>query len=276
VRDHRRDAAGLLYVYPVMSRRAGGVSIGINLNPNRACNWRCAYCQVPDLVRGAAPPVDLPRLETELRGFVADVRGGRFLEAAGGQPVSRIADFALSGDGEPTSADRFAEVIELVGRVRAEFALAPEAAVRVITNGSLVERAAVRQGLQSLARLGGEAWFKLDAGRSEDYERINGVTITPEQVVRRLRACASACPTWVQTCVFLMDGHTPGQAWEDAYLSILGRLEPGIVEGILLYGLARPSLQPEAPRLAALPEAQIAAIGERLRQATGLTVRVSP
>ena len=51
VTDHDRNAAGLRYVYPVVSRRAGGVSVGINLNPNNACNWRCVYCQVPRLVR---------------------------------------------------------------------------------------------------------------------------------------------------------------------------------------------------------------------------------
>ncbi|MCZ7653212.1 MAG: hypothetical protein M5R42_01445 [Rhodocyclaceae bacterium] len=33
---HSRDSAGLTYVYPVVSRRAGGVSIGINPNPNNA------------------------------------------------------------------------------------------------------------------------------------------------------------------------------------------------------------------------------------------------
>ncbi|MCZ7653281.1 MAG: hypothetical protein M5R42_01880 [Rhodocyclaceae bacterium] len=65
VTDHSRDSAGLTYVYPVVSRRAGGVSIGINLNPNNACNWRCIYCQVPDLKRGAAPLIDLDRLEGE-------------------------------------------------------------------------------------------------------------------------------------------------------------------------------------------------------------------
>ena len=50
---HDRDVAGLTYVYPVVSRRAGGVSVGINLSPNNACNWRCVYCQVPNLQRGA-------------------------------------------------------------------------------------------------------------------------------------------------------------------------------------------------------------------------------
>jgi len=57
--NHDRDSAALRYVYPVISRRAGSVSVGINLNPNNACNWHCIYCQVPNLVRGAAPNIDL-------------------------------------------------------------------------------------------------------------------------------------------------------------------------------------------------------------------------
>ena len=77
--DHDRQGAGLLYVYPVVSRRAGGVSIGVNLNINNACNWRCVYCQVPDLTRGAPPPVDLVRLRQELKGFLDDVLHGDFL-----------------------------------------------------------------------------------------------------------------------------------------------------------------------------------------------------
>ena len=57
----------MTYVYPVVSRRAGGVSIGINLNPNNACNWRCVYCQVPDLKRGAAPAIELKKFTASLR-----------------------------------------------------------------------------------------------------------------------------------------------------------------------------------------------------------------
>jgi hypothetical protein len=42
-----------------------------------------------------------------------------------------------------------------------------------------------------------------------------------------------------------------------------------------LYGLARPSLQPEAPRLQRLPADWLEALAQRLR-ALGLTVHVSP
>jgi len=78
IADHRRDIAGLTYVYPVVSRRAGGVSVGINLNVNNACNWACVYCQVEGLTRGGPPPVDVALLSEELDGFLARVADGDF------------------------------------------------------------------------------------------------------------------------------------------------------------------------------------------------------
>ena len=93
--DHSRDSAGLTYVYPVISRRAGGVSIGINLNPNNACNWRCVYCQVPDLKRGTAPSIDLEKFEAELRLFLSDLIHGD-LWIAMYPEVRKISDIALS------------------------------------------------------------------------------------------------------------------------------------------------------------------------------------
>ena len=36
--DHRRELGDNLYVYPVISRRAGGLSVGVNLNPDKVCN----------------------------------------------------------------------------------------------------------------------------------------------------------------------------------------------------------------------------------------------
>src|SRR3989338_9353712 len=80
ITDHNRDVLGMKYIYPVISRRAGGVSVGINLNTNNACNWRCVYCQVPDLKRGGAPEVDLEKLAGELRGFLRELLQGDFMQ----------------------------------------------------------------------------------------------------------------------------------------------------------------------------------------------------
>ena len=121
--NHNRDTLGMTYVYPVVSRRAGGVSVGVNLNPNNACNWACLYCQVPDLVRGTAPDIDLAQLEAELRTMLTDILHGDFMQKRVPEEVRRLNDIALSGNGEPTTAKVFPQVIELIGRVMADFDL---------------------------------------------------------------------------------------------------------------------------------------------------------
>lgn len=273
--DHDRASAGLIYVYPVVSRRAGGVSIGINLNPNDACNWRCIYCQVPDLRRGSAPPIDLALLERELRGFLDELLRGGFMRERVPEEARRIVDVALSGNGEPTSAREFPQVIALVGTVLRDAGLAGSVIVRVITNGSLISRPYVQEGLRRLSAIGGEAWFKVDAGTAEGFRRINSVELLPQAVARNLRLCAGLCPTWVQTCVFALDGVPPGEGEISAYLELLRQAGVERLRGVHLYGLARPSLQPEAPRLSNLSADELERIAERLR-ALGLSVRVSP
>ncbi len=281
IRNHDRDLAGLTYVYAVLSRRAGGVSVGVNLNPNNACNWHCAYCQVPGLVRGKAPDIDLDLLERELRGFLADLVHGdwmqRFVPAEG----RVISDIAFSGNGEPTSAAVFPEAVELVLRLRGEFGLdgtgrdSVAVPVRLITNGSLMAQARVQQGVRRLGEGGGEVWFKVDAGEPAAIERINGVKLAPEAIARNLACCASLCPTWVQTCMFRWDGEVPSAAEVDAYVDVLVQAGAERLQGVMLYGIARPSMQPEAPRLAPLSIDELEAIAERIRE-KGLTVRVSP
>jgi wyosine [tRNA(Phe)-imidazoG37] synthetase (radical SAM superfamily) len=274
-RDHNRESAGLTYVYPVISRRAGGVSIGINLNPNNACNWRCIYCQVPNLTRGSAPPIDLDLLGRELRGFLREALTDDFMHRRVPEDARRVVDIAISGNGEPTSAREFAQVIELVATVREEFSLGPQVRTRLITNGSLLGRRSVQQGIERLAACEGEVWFKVDAGTRAGFARINGVVLAPQQVATNLRRCARLCPTWVQTCIFARDGKTPDGAEIEAYVDVLRTAGTDLLAGVLLYGLARPSLQPEAPRLAPAPEAAMAELAARIR-GLGLTVRVSP
>lgn len=275
VTDHSRDSAGLTYVYPVVSRRAGGVSIGINLNPNNACNWRCIYCQVPDLKRGSAPRIDLVQLEHELRTLIGTMTSGDFMRTKVPEGARRIVDLAFSGNGEPTSAKEFPQAVELAGRVLRETGLAGSVKLRLITNGSLLGRGKVQEGLRLLGELGGETWFKIDAGTQENYRRINNADLSPDAVVRNLRRCATLCPTWVQTCVFAIDGAGPTDEDVSAYIDVLERAGIEHIAGVHLYGLSRPSMQPEADRLSNLPEGRMEEIADRLRTA-GLTVRVSP
>jgi pyruvate-formate lyase-activating enzyme len=272
--DHSREAAGMRYVYPVVSRRAGGISIGINLNPNNACNWRCVYCQVPDLKRGGPPPIDLKLLEAELDEFLRRTGSADFLERLAPPGVRRIVDVAFSGNGEPTSAPEFGAALDVVERVLARHVMLDTVRIRLITNGSLVDRVRVRAALAKLGQLGGEVWFKVDAVAPVPTFRINGVRLNAETVRRRLLLCAGLVPTWVQTCVFAWDGAPPAEAEVAAYLDFLVSVKAAVA-GVLLYGLARPSLQPEAGRLGRLPEVWLADLAGKIEK-RGLTVRVSP
>jgi wyosine [tRNA(Phe)-imidazoG37] synthetase (radical SAM superfamily) len=274
--DHDRNSAALRYVYPVVSRRAGGVSVGINLNPNNSCNWRCIYCQVPDLTRGTAPPVDLVLLEAELRYFLTELLHGDFMQNRVPEGARRINDIALSGNGEPTSAAEFSQVIALIARVRTELALPETVKTVLITNGSLLHRPDVQLGLRDMAKIGGEVWFKLDRASEAGMQQINDTHARMDKVRENLILAAAACPTWLQTCWFALDNEPPSHQDEDDYLNFVAEvLRCGnSLQGVLLYGLARPSQQREAPRLSALPAAVLQDFADRIAS-LGLPVKVS-
>ena len=212
--NHDRDSADMTYVYPVVSRRAGGVSVGINLNPNNACNWACVYCQVPDLQRGTAPAIDLALLESELRTMLTDILQGDFMQTRVPEGARRLSDIALSGNGEPTSAREFADVVECIGRVMTAFGLTgvaahPPVKLVLITNGSLADRPRVQGALARMAAFNGEVWFKLDSATPAGMRAINQTRINPQKQFERLAATARLCPTWMQTCVNATDGMPP-------------------------------------------------------------------
>jgi len=187
-----------------------GVSIGINLNINNACNWRCIYCQVPNLSRGTPPPINLALLEKELRDFLNKLLHGNFMNEFVDEKDRHLMDIAFSGNGEPTSAKDFPEVLGVVEKVLEEFDLLNPTShspilpdpikVRLITNGSLMDKAHVLESMKHLANINGEVWFKVDAGTSEGIAKINDVNMSITSVIKRLKACAENCPTFFQTC----------------------------------------------------------------------------
>lgn len=279
VADHNRDVSGLTYIYPVVSRRAGGVSIGINLNVNNACNWRCLYCQVPNLTRGTPPPIDLALLEKELRDFLQYIIHGDFMARYVAEGDRKLQDIAFSGNGEPTSAKEFPEVLKIVEKLLKEFDLLNSAnahpiKVRLITNGSLMDRPHVLESMRHLAKINGEVWFKADAGTAEGVAKINDVNINIASVIKRIKACAEACPTFVQTCMVAIDGIAPTDSEVASYIALLTEVKE-VIQGVHLYGLARPSMQAEAPRLSRLSPEWLEGVAEKIR-AIGLKAYVSP
>ncbi|MBK8814411.1 MAG: radical SAM protein [Methylococcaceae bacterium] len=274
--NHDRDIAGLKYVYPVVSRRAGGLSIGINFNTNNACNWRCLYCQVPDLTRGSAPELDFDLIADELRFFLNDVLHGDFYERFKIDPENRvIKDIAISGNGEPTSVNGFAQAVSLIGSIASELKIFPESRFVLITNGSLIHQKKVQSGLAVLNSFGGEVWFKFDSATKAGRELFNDTGQSVKKSLENIGISSNLCRTTLQTCVFDYAGQGHSQKEKQAYLAALNQLKDTTsVDKVLLYMLARPSMQPEAPLLKALPFDELNAFAEAIRL-LGFDVSVS-
>ncbi len=249
--NHCSDIVGLKYIYPVISRRAGGLSIGVNFNTNNACNWRCIYCQVPDLKLGGAPEINLKLLEDELRFFLDYVLNGEFYNRFLVEQDKRvIKDIAIAGDGEPTSLAKFADAVELIGKIAKEFEIFPKILYVLITNGSLLHRANVQKGLRQLNSFGGEVWFKLDSATEEGRRLINNSGQSCAAAVRNIIISSKLCSTKLQICLFDYDNRGFPASERRALLSLLTTIKIDTnISKIMLYTIARPSLQPESVKL---------------------------
>jgi len=274
--NHDRDVVGMTYVYPVISRRAGGVSVGINLNPNNACNWHCAYCQVPDLVRGSAPAIDLNRLKGELSSMLESIVHGSFMADRVPEDCRTLCDVAISGNGEPTSCRNFDEIVTLIILVMQKFDLDDDVKLRLISNGSYISRANVQAGLKLMNSYNGEVWIKVDSATGAGIERINGVSASPELLISQVKSAVELCPTWIQTCMVAWDGAEPSDDEVNSYLGFIQQLSDQSVpvQGVLLYGLARASMQVEADHLKPLSQAWMEALTGKI-EAKGVEVKLS-
>ncbi|BCG64322.1 MAG: hypothetical protein methR_P2095 [Methyloprofundus sp.] len=281
VKNHDRDVAGYQYVYPVISRRSGGLSIGINFNTNNACNWGCVYCQVPDLSIGTAPELNFELLAQELAEFLQDVLHGTFYERFQLEPKMRvIKDIAISGNGEPTSVKGFAQAIAAITEQIERAGIPDPFQYVLITNGSLLHKADVQAGLRLFNQYKGQVWFKVDSVTEQGRVNVNHTAISTQKQRENLLMSAKLCSTWLQTCVlkYVGDGEVYGLLEEQeqaAYLEFLRTIITGVsLQGVMLYSLARPSLQPEAKDIMSANMQQLEAFAECVRQ-LGVSVKVS-
>lgn len=272
IHNHDRDVLALKYVYPVVSRRAGGVSVGINLNPNNACNWQCVYCQVPNLTRGVPSAADLDVLRQEFSGFLHEILEGDFMQAHVPESCRVLADIAISGNGEPTTCPNFDAVIALIISLMEHFGV--QVPLRLITNGSSVHKPYVQAGLRAMAQHHGEVWLKVDAIGPAQTLAINGVKLSAEWQFQQLALCARLCPTWLQTCVLTMQSDNLDYATQ--YFDWLSlAVQQGIdVRGVLLYGLARPSLQAGGDQLRSADAAWMQSFAQKI-ESLGIRAKIS-
>jgi pyruvate-formate lyase-activating enzyme len=264
-RDHRRTLDDNRYVYAVVSRRSGGLSIGVNLNPDKVCNFACPYCQVDRTTPGGDRRVDVARLEEELGHLLGLVRDGALWDVPPFDTAApehrRVNDIAFAGDGEPTSSAAFADAVAAVARLRDAFDL-PAVELQLLTNATLFQRPAVWAGLERLHAAGGRIVAKLDAGTEPYFHLVDGTTLPLQRVLDNLRDAGRAFGVTLQ-CMFLSwEGQGPSDAELDAWAGRIGwLLEQGArVDLVQVYSVAR---TPADPRVGPLPLPRLLEIAAR-------------
>jgi wyosine [tRNA(Phe)-imidazoG37] synthetase (radical SAM superfamily) len=271
IRDHRRQWRDCLYVYPVISRRSKGLSIGVNLNPDKQCNCACVYCQIDRHVERNLHVVDLPTLREELALALSEAASGRLWQegrfAAAAPDKRRINDIAFSGDGEPTCVGEFDQAVEIAAEEKRAAGL-PAVKIVVITNASQLDRPQVQQALPTLDANNGEIWAKLDTGTEVFFQRVNrpAAGLTLRHIVGNIAAVARRRPIVIQTLMVRLDGQPPPEAEVAAYIGQLKRIlaAEGKLKLIQLHTIARPPME---GHVSALGDGELDAIARRIRGA---------
>jgi wyosine [tRNA(Phe)-imidazoG37] synthetase (radical SAM superfamily) len=265
---HARLYRENLYVYPVLSRRARGISIGINLNPDKICNWDCIYCQVDRKTPPVVKDVDEPRLLDELRAMLEEAKGGALYERPEFKEIPAtmrvVRDITFAGDGEPPSYPNFAGIVRDTLRVRNEVGF-PDLKVIVLSNATLLDRPRVREAMRLLDQNHGEFWLKLDAGTEEYYRLIDRTTIPFLKVLANILEAARTRPIVLQSLFMKVRGEGPSGAEVSAYC---GRVRDilaggGRIDRIQVYTTARP---PAEDVVTPLPDDEVDALAAEVRR----------
>jgi wyosine [tRNA(Phe)-imidazoG37] synthetase (radical SAM superfamily) len=271
-RDHARSFATNRYVYPVLSRRSRGISLGVNLNPDKVCNFDCVYCQVDRRSSAETRFVALPQVLEELDSLLHLVLSGELYNtptfAAVPDPLRRLNDIAFSGDGEPTSYRNFDEIVSACAEVKRRHGVQGVKMV-LISNASLFHRPRVQRGLALLDANQGEIWAKLDAGTPEYFQLIDRTTIPLAQVLENITAAAVVRPLVIQSLFMRLQGEGPSPHEIEAFCERLREIRQagGQLKLIQIYTVARP---PAESFVTALSPGEVDAIVARVRTYTGL------
>lgn len=274
-RLHPREYADFTYAYPVLSRRSGGVSIGVNLNLDKACNFDCPYCQVDRTRPGREQALDLPRIRREVEALLGSVeaQGVCRLPLFDSVPDAdkKLRDLALSGDGESALAPGFSDACALLHEIQSghgelDFNLV------FITNASLLDRPQVQAGVETLLSRRGEVWAKLDAGTEEWHQRVNASRVPLDHIEANLVLLGRKHPFKVQSLFCRIADEGWNAAEIEAYLLRLAHIRDSgarILEA-QLHTLAR---HPSDARVSAVDDPFLKAMRDRI-QALGIQARV--
>jgi len=245
IENHRKREKGVL-VYSVYSRRSCGLSVGINLFPDKKqCSFDCPYCEVFPFSNNSGFYADF--MEDDLRAAIAFALKKNI----------PVRDICFSGNGEPTLSPDFPEALEKAGRVRTE--LVPDAQLVLITNGSfLLEEKLFSLLARAAISLDLNIWLKLDAGTNFWYKKMNRSVLPFEKIIEKIKEFTARAPVTIQTMICAVDGEGPpkeeAEAWEKLLVELVqagGAKGNTGIRKVQVYGKARPA--PEDPKASALP-----------------------
>ena len=282
--NHARLFEQQRFVYPVLSRRSSGISIGVNLNPDKVCNFDCIYCQVDRTRQSETKFVAIDELLAELRATLELVTSGGIYEtekfASVPPQLRRLNDIAFSGDGEPTTYKNFDEIIATCAEVKREFdgpraedgrriaAFQSEIKMVLITNASMFHRPHVQRGLEILDQNNGEIWAKLEAGTDAYYQLIERTPIPFRQILDNITAAARRRPLVIQALFMRVNSEPPSKAELDAFCDRLNEIiaASGQLKLVQVYTVAR---RPTELYVTPLADAEVDAIVTLVKQRTG-------
>jgi len=268
---HWRDNA---YCYPVVSRRSGGLSIGINLNPSKACNFDCVYCQVDRSAPPRVRKVRLERLKIELENLLdAAIDRSLFADSPFDllDPVQRVVrDIAFSGDGEPTTYPRFGEAVQIAAEARKGRKLT-DTKIVLITDACYLAKPKVREALRILDENNGEIWAKLDAGTQDYFAKINRPNFPLTHVLANILDAARLRPIVIQSLWMRISGEPPPAAEVKAFAERLSEIvaRGGRIKLVQVYTIAR---QPAESFIAALSKAELEVVASTITRHVSLRI----
>ena len=246
VQDHTRHFSDFTFVYPVISRRSKGLSIGVNLNPDKVCNFDCIYCEVDRRIPDAVTEVDLRQMKDELTAMIRFAKDGGLAKEPKFDEVPwltrKVKDIAFSGDGEPTMIHNFADCVQTVVDVKqAEDLGATE--IVLITDAAGLDKADVKRGLEIMDAHEGEVWGKLDAGTEDYFKAVNRTNVKFQRILDNLLATAKTRAIIIQSLFLKIHGEPMSAPELESYCDRLQELSArgGQIREVHLYTVARPT-----------------------------------
>ena len=272
---HERRFDQNRFVYPVLSRRSGGISVGVNLNPDKVCNFDCIYCQVERTSQSETRFVETAALLEELDQMLSVVTSGdlfnesRFSDTP--QALRRLNDIAFSGDGEPTTYQNFDKLLESCAGIKWRHGLDGVKMI-LISNASMFHRPHVQRGLEILDANQGEIWAKLEAGTEAYYQQVERTPIPFQQVLDNILAAARQRPIVIQALFMRIAGQPPSGEEQQAFCDRLREIvsQGGQISLVQVYTVARP---PAESTVTPLVDTEVDHLVELVRRQTGLAAQ---